>query len=374
MPGSTNNTTILSADNQLIISQNEQTIELGDIEQAILGLSVKLEQIKITIASSGSGSGGSSEGASGIEDLVGIDPIEDFTPSQMNNRCMISNYVYDCVLAVVNEWVLTDFEEYGSVGAYLSSGLVTGFLVISGSLTLGVGVILEVAAVAVIAIILQNIQLDDIVTALTTGKNAIINDLYGSKDIYQAKNAFMNNVSGLSSAQMFILGTLATDKLLKYLFISNFSVPAGYTPTEPCEDLDSDLGEWVAFDSTLSAVPGASTRYYDYFELEAPVGTVYGGGGWADRYYLFAGNTDTHTTTKRRFTIDCLDSSYTIGGITGVSDPLFYSQLPIIQGNTIVPTIITPGKVYEVTGCNYVRVDTIQGSAGLKMKIEVVVE
>ncbi len=373
MPGSTNNTTILSADNQLIITQNEQTTELGDIEQAILGLSVKLEQIKITIASSGSGSGGSSEGASGIEDLVGIDPIEDFTPSQMNNRCMISNYVYDCVLAVVNEWVLTDFEEYGSVGAYLSSGLITGFLVISGALALGVGVILEVAAVAVIAIILQNIQLGAIVTTLTTGKNAIINDLYGSKNIYQAKNAFMNNVSGLSSAQMFILGTLATDKLLKYLFISNFEVPAGYTPTEPCENLDQGLGDWITINAGEIEIPDTSTRYYDYFEVEASIGTVFGGGGWVDRYYLLAQNNDPDSTTTRRFTIDCLDSTYTICGIDA-TDPLFYSQKPFIQGNTIVPTIITTGKVYEVTGCNYVRLDTIKGSAGLKMKIEVVVE
>lgn len=368
MPGQSNNTTILTADNQLIITQNEQTTELNDIEQAILSL-------KAVIASSG-GNGGNSvsgDGPTGIQDMIGIDPLEDFTQEQSNNRCTIANFIFDGLYGCADELGDGPLQGLTTLAAAITTGIPMGVLV--ATVFVGSPVILGVAAGvlvgAIAAYIASSGDFADIADEMLEQKQAIINDLYRSKDVYEAKAAFVDNCSGLSSPNKMLLDLLCGTDILKVLFISNFEVPAGYSPTKPCEDLDdNNLGEWVALDSTLSEVPGASTRYYDYFELEAVTGTVFGGGGWPDRYYLLASNTDTYTTTKRRFTIDCLDSSYTISGIS-VADPLFYSQAPLIQGNTIVPTIITPGKVYEVTGCNYVRVDTIQGSAGLKMRIEV---
>lgn len=367
MSGQTNNTTILAADNQLIITQNEQTTELNDIEEAILSL-------KAVIASTGGGGGsggGGGDGPTGIQDMIGIDPLEDFTPEQGNNRCGVANFIFDGIYQCADELGDGPLQGLTTLTAAITTGIPAGVLV--ATVFASSPVILAVAGGvligAIAAYLAYNADFADIASELAEQKQAIINDLYLAKDLYEAKAAFTDNCSGLSTPNQLLLGLLCHADILKVLFISNFAVPAGYTPTEPCENLDQGLGDWITINAGEIEIPDTSTRYYDYFEVEASIGTVFGGGGWVDRYYLLAQNNDPDSTTTRRFTIDCLDSTYTISGIAA-TDPLFYSQKPFIGGNTIIPTEIEAG-VYDVTGCNFVRLDTIQGSAGLKIKIEV---
>ncbi len=272
MPGQSNNTTILTADNQLIITQNEQTTELNDIEQAILSL-------KAVIASSG-GNGGNSvsgDGPTGIQDMIGIDPLEDFTQEQSNNRCTIANFIFDGLYGCADELGDGPLQGLTTLAAAITTGIPIQVLV--ATVFVGSPVILGVAAGvlvgAIAAYIASSGDFADIADEMLEQKQAIINDLYRSKDVYEAKAAFVDNCSGLSSPNKMLLGLLCGTDILKVLFISNFEVPIGYSPSSACQETAvlelSNLtytgpvgGEAHLVEGGVSGCSGTEERYTTY--------------------------------------------------------------------------------------------------------------
>lgn len=260
MPGLTNNTTLLAAENQLILTQNEHSVKFDEIEAAILSL-------KAAISSGGSGGSGGSIGPSGIQDLVGLDPDEDFTQSQQNSRCMKANFITDTIMECVDGFITSPLETGIEISGLIISG-VAGYYV--GLLLVGLTALSAAAVGAILAAIgfmlTKTVNLSNIYDALEDNKQFIVNGLYNSQNIYHARNSIMDNVD-LDVVNAQLLNIIIFDDLLAILFQDAFEVPAEYTPDPETSDcaLSDALSDWyyvrknpVATDIVCCDLPGRS--------------------------------------------------------------------------------------------------------------------
>lgn len=259
MAGQTNNDTLLKADNQLILTQNEQTVELNDIEQAILSL-------KAVIASTGSGGSdapGGSTGPSGVQDLVGLDVDDDFSPEQRTNRCVKANFIVDTLMDIADGFVDAPLEEGIEMSGVIIGGL-AGFYI--APLLIGVTGLTAAATAAVLALIgfalTRTLNFSTIYNALDNNRQFVVNGLYNSKNIFEARNSIIDNTS-LDYVNGQALGIMAFNDLLAILFQDGWVPPAEYIP-DP-ETSDCALSDWyyvrknpAAADIVYCELPGRS--------------------------------------------------------------------------------------------------------------------
>lgn len=228
MPGLTNNETILSSDNQLILTQNEQTTALNSIKSAIDDITEQLAAIKSQMATC----------CNGGADLIGV-PVDQLTPLQLDKRCKAMNYIFDCVYRLCVEMEAQNVDQFGSLGAALTTGIAT--IVIAAALDgpAPFGDILGVVIGAIVFLLTAQADLNDIIDGLETNRNAIISDLYAATNNEEARNAFYANMT-LQGPERTLLGMLLVADLLKIAYVDNFEVPAGYTATTQCAEFTGD--------------------------------------------------------------------------------------------------------------------------------------
>lgn len=259
MPGLTNNTTLLAAENQLILTQNEQSVKLDEIEAAILSLKGAIT----TGGGSGVGGEGGGSGPSGIQDLVGLDPEEDFTTEQQNSRCTKANFIVDALMEIIDGFIDDPLEEGIEMSGIVLGGIAGWYI---GPLLAGLVGLSVPATAAILGLIgyalTKTLNFENIYDALEDNKQPIINDLYTSKNLFEARNAITDN-AGLDAVNNQALGLIVFNDLLAILFQDAWEPPADYTPLNPCDSAQGYIRSCVYTGPTQPPVDPISYGYQD---------------------------------------------------------------------------------------------------------------